>query len=827
VRYRGSQGPPSAPFHADYSVPVTLEPGEQKTARELEWPLLLERIARATKSEIARQALLAWRPEATLELARARMQRTHEAIALHARGAPLPVTRIEDHSESCAKLARSASLEGRELYTLSLTLEGAERLRAHLGRHGDDAPSLAAWLATSPALAPLLARIRDAVAPDGALHDHASPALERARRQSRDLRADLRQRVNGLVARFAEAMQGQYVVERDGRYVLPVRADAPFRVEGLVLGSSASGGTLYVEPALTHELGNDVQRAEATVRAEEARVLDELNGAVLAELDAVRVAQHACVEADCLAALVELANVTQAHAFEPLAEALLELKAMRHPLLEAHASEVVANDLELRSGRALVLSGPNAGGKTVALKCLGLAAWMVRAGIPIPAQPGSRVGWFEPVLTDIGDHQSLAQSLSTFSAHVRQVSEALELASPGALILIDELAGGTDPEEGAALASAVLERLLERGAAVCVTTHYERLKARAAGDERMSNSSVGFDRERLRPTFRLAHGVPGPSSALLIAERHGVPHAVIERARALVPEEQQSAQRLLEELERERVRLARAERELAHERDAARSLRQELEREQARLKNEERQRLSAETRELLDDVRRARGSLREAEALLKAAPDRRILGEAEQAVNEAARFVAIGGKLRRATQALEPRGEPEPAPLGWDQLAIGASVRFGPLGAEGKIVDKPKRDKLIVAVGAMRATVDVSDVTPLAAKGGVAPPAPARAARPKARSATAPGAGLTLSRVDSNTCDLRGMRVDEAIDRVDAFIDRLLSAGEPAGFVLHGHGTGALKVAVREHLRTSPHVARSEPAEQADGGDAFTVLWLR
>jgi DNA mismatch repair protein MutS2 len=805
---------------------VTLEPGEQETARELEWQTLLERIARATKSEIAHDALLAWRPEVTLEAARARMQRTREAMTLAARGAALPVTRIDDQSESCAKLARSSSLEGRELYTLSLTLEGAERLRAHLGRHGDDAPTLAVWLRTSPALAPLLERIRSAVAPDGTLLDGASPALERARKQSRELRADLRQRVSGLLARFAEAMQGQYVVERDGRYVLPVRADAPFRVDGLVLGSSASGGTLYVEPALTHELGNDVQRAEAAVRAEEARVLAELNGAVLGELEQVGVAQAACIEADCLNALVELASNVQAHAFEPLAEPRLMLKAMRHPLLEARAAtEVVANDLALESGRALVLSGPNAGGKTVALKCLGLAAWMVRTGIPIPADPGSRVGWFDPVLTDIGDHQSLAQSLSTFSAHMRQVSEALAQARAGALILIDELAGGTDPEEGSALACAVVERLLERGAAVCVTTHYERLKTRAAADARMTNASVGFDRERLRPTFRLVHGVPGPSSALLIAERHGVPNDVIERARALVPEEQQSAQRLLEEVESERARLGQARRELEREREAVRELRQELEREQARVKNEEKQRLSAETRELLDDVRRARGTLREAEALLKTAPDRRVLADAEQAVNEAARFVAIGGKLRRATQALEPRTEPEPAPLGWDQLAVGMAVRFGPLGAEGKIVEKPKRDKLVVAVGAMRATVDVSEVTPLA-KSGSAPP-PARPARVKARPAASPGAGLSLSRVDSNTCDLRGVRVDEALDRVDAFIDRLLSAGEPAGFVLHGHGTGALKSAVREHLRSAPHVARSEPAEPADGGDAFTVLWLR
>jgi DNA mismatch repair protein MutS2 len=805
-----------------------VESHEEKTRRELEWPLVLERIARACRSEIARVALSRWRPETQLAPARERVQRTREAITLARAGAPLPLMRIEDQAGAYIELTRGAGLEGRELHTLSLTLEGAEALRAYLERHADAAPLLGAWLRTSPALASLLARIRRAVAPDGSLHDDASPALARARHKSRELRADLRQRVNALLGRFADAVQGQYLVERDGRYVLPVRADAPFRIEGLVLGSSASGGTLYVEPALTHELGNDVQRAEAAVRAEEARVLAELNGAVLDALGDVQTAQAACVEADCLNALVEFAGAELAIPLEPTGDSVLELKAMRHPLLGMDGAEVIANDLSVRGGRALILSGPNAGGKTVALKCLGLAAWMARTGIPIPTAEGSTVGWFEPVIADIGDNQSLMQSLSTFSAHVQRVAEALHAGRPGALVLIDELAGGTDPDEGAALACAVVERLLERGAAVCVTTHYERLKTRAAEDERFENASVGFDRERLRPTFRLVHGVPGPSSALLIAERHGVAHDVVERARALVPAEQRAGQLLLDELEAERGRLERAQRELAQEHDAARARGHELEREQARQRAHERERLSAETRELLEDVRRARASLREAEARLKLAPlDRGSLADAEQASNHAAQFVAIGGKLRRAVSALEPRSGPEPVQLGWDELTVGMSVRFGPLGAEGKIVDKPRRDKLTVAVGAMRATVDVSEVTPATPRPSAEAPAPARATKQKPRRENAATPAATLARVDANTVDLRGMRVDEALERVDGLIDRLLSSGEPGGFVLHGHGTGVLKAAVRQHLRQAPHVARSEPAEQADGGDAFTVLWLR
>jgi DNA mismatch repair protein MutS2 len=536
---------------------VTAQRPEQKTASELEWPLLLERIAAHCQSDVAAGSLRALVPETSLAAARARMQRTREALRLHAT-APLPAARIDDQARALDEVERGAGIEAQELYAIGITLELTERLRTDLERHGGEAPALAAWLATSPHLTTLQELLQRSIGPEGAILDGASPGLRRARQRAQEHRHELRQKLTSLLGRFAEALQGQYVAERDGRYVLPVRSDAPFRVEGLVLGSSSSGGTLYVEPSATHDLGNQVQVAEAEVRAEEARVLRDLNQAVSAQLEDVRQAQRACVEVDCLRALATFAAQHQALAFEPGEEARLELRAMRHPLLLGQEGSVVANDLTLRAGQALILSGPNAGGKTVALKCLGLAAWMVRAGIPIPAAEGSYVGWFAAVVTDMGDNQSLLHSLSTFSAHIEHVRAALDRAAPDTLVLVDELTGGTDPDEGAALACAVVLALLDRGAAVCVTTHYPRLKSLAANDARLLNAAVGFDRERLLPTFRIEYGAPGPSSALWVAQRYGIDATVIARAEALLPEGVIDQRALARQLEEQRTRLEAA-----------------------------------------------------------------------------------------------------------------------------------------------------------------------------------------------------------------------------------------------------------------------------
>jgi DNA mismatch repair protein MutS2 len=813
---------------------VTPQQQEQKTAAELEWPLLLDRIAAGCQSEVAARALRCLVPEASLVAARARMQRTREALRLQTQ-APLPAARIDDQGEALDQVARGSGIEAQQLYALGITLELSHRIRAYLERHGAEAPALSAWLATSAGLVPLQQLIERSIGPDGTILDGASSGLRRARQRAAEQRHELRQKLTGLLGRFAEVLQGQYVAERDGRFVLPIRSDAPFRVEGFVLGSSASGGTLYVEPQETHELGNRVQVAEAEVRAEEARVLQELNQAVAAQLDDVRRAQQVCIEVDCLRALAAFAQRFEAIAFEPQEQSRLELKAMRHPLLLGEVGSVVANDLSLSAGQGLILSGPNAGGKTVALKCLGLAALMVRTGIPIPAAEGSIVGWFGAVLTDVGDNQSLMHSLSTFSAHIANVSTCLKRAGADTLVLIDELSGGTDPDEGAALACSVVLSLIERGSAVCVTTHYERLKSLAASDSRLFNAAVGFDRERLLPTFRIDYGAPGASSALLVATRFGIAADVITRAEALLPEGVVDQRALARQLEDQRTRLAAVTAEVEEERRKAAQLSRELEKERERRLREERGRLTQETQSVLEEVREARTRLRLAEARLsQTEAGTGSLEQAHRAVNDVAQFVAIGGKLRRASAALEPAPPPPAARPSWDELVLGARVTLTGLGTTGNVVAKPKRDQVTVAVGAMKTTVSIDAVSLVgSAEARSAPVAKASPRVPAERKRRGdvepekPVASVGALRTPSNTANLVGQRVEPALERLDGFIDGLLRSGEPVGFVLHGHGTGALRSAVRAHLAQHPCVNRAEAADREDGGDAFTVLWLR
>ncbi|MEB2312823.1 MAG: Smr/MutS family protein [Sorangiineae bacterium] len=799
-------------------------PRRAKTALDLEWALLLDRVAGAAAGEVAAARLRALAPASEPGDARARMARLRELLERRAQGHALPVRAVDDPRELIARARRGALATGPELTRLITVLALARELRAFARGERARESTLAPVLDSAPALDALLERLRRDLDDEGRVADRASPALAEARRRVAELRRNLSQRASALAQRHSEVLQGAYYAEREGRTVLPVRADAHRRVPGIVLGSSASGGTLYVEPEELIELGNRLRVEEAAVEREEARVLAELTALVAARAEDLAVAAEACITADLLSAIARFAEDARALPLAPDDGRGAELRGMRHPLLVATGVEVVPSDLLLEGGQALVISGPNAGGKTVALKSLGLAAWMARAGLPIPAEPGSRIGWLEPVLTDIGDSQSLSRSLSTFSAHVENLASILEASGEHALVLLDEVAAGTDPEEGSALAAAVLEALVTRGAAVAVTTHYERLKELSAGSARFVNASVGFDVERMLPTFRLSVGAPGASSALAVARRFGIPEPLIERARALLPERSVEREELVRHLEAERQALETARRTLEADALRQRELVAELEAERARARADEERRLARDAEALTAEVRHARAIVRSVlERTRHAGATRAELERAERELDAAAHPVAVGSPLARASK---PRASASnPLPVSADALAVGARVFVARLGLAAEVLEPPARGRVRVQAGALTLIVRVDE---LEREGGVV----GAARNPSKRLAREEKPSLALAgrhvpaRTRDNSLDLRGQRVDEALDELDRFIDRMLREGEPAGFVLHGHGTGAVKHAVREHLGTSALLARWEPAGRDDGGDAWTVFWV-
>ena len=600
--------------------------------------------------------------------------------------------------------------------------------------------------------------------------------------------------------------------------MLPVRSDSHERFPGIVHATSASGATLFLEPRAVVPMGNRLKVLEADVHREEEAVYARLTALVGEALASVEAAAEALAVADVRAATAKLARDLDLAFPEVVNEPRLDLRRARHLLLALDLPAVVASDVAIAAGRAVVVSGPNAGGKTVALKTMGLAALLVRAGIPVPCSEDSVVGLFDVVLTDVGDDQSLQRSLSTFSAHVKNLAGILADTGRGALVLLDELAGGTDPREGEALAAGVLDSLCARGGAVAATTHYEGLKALALADDRFVNASVGVDLATMTPTFKLAIGVPGSSSALSVARRYGMPSTVIARAERFLTREAQGFEAVVKQLHdaRAALELARAA-AVEREREALRA-RTALDQELEAARSRQRRVLADEARELLDHLHRARDDLRAAQARLRAKKvEAEPLREAERAIERVRGQVAIGGTLEPLVTSTDetPREPIRPA-----DLRRGARVWVPRLRAEAEVVEV-LGDQVRVAAGPLKLVVVASEL-----RAGPAP-VPRAHVRPTATQGprAEPPAPPAIATRD-NTCDLRGLRVDDALAMATSFLDRALNDGQPAVFLLHGHGTGALREALRRELAQSRYVARFAPADADQGGDGMTVVWL-
>ena len=802
-------------------LPCTLDDLSEMSEDHLEWNVLLDRIAATCASSVGAERVRALRPFASLSSARDRIDQVREALEAADQDLSIPRMPLPMVLPQLERIRRGGVASGPELRNVIRFLELSRQLRGYARTLRDQWPHLAHVLESDPALDRLEARLDAAITIDGSVADAASSELLRARRRVEAIRQSVVKVLAGLVERYAEVLRDRTYVERDQRYTLPVRADAHLRVPGIVLGSSGSGNTLYVEPREVTDLGNQLRLAEVQVEREVARVLAELSQLLEQSADLVLLAHEACVEADVLGALVGFARATDGSIPELCSDPVVSLKQMRHPLLALAQLPVVPNDMSLRGGTALVLSGPNAGGKTVVLKCLGLAVLMAQSGLPLPSAPGSKVGWFSLVLSDMGDAQSIPQSLSTFSAHVSHLASLLRYATDRTLILLDEVAAGTDPDEGSALAAALLEALIDKQAAVAVTTHYERLKELAARTEGFVNASVGFDLDSFIPNFRLLPDTPGPSTALAVARRFGIPEVVVDRARSLLERPAVDREEVLARLHADRKALEEARRDAEGERARQRELSARLTSEIEAAKDRQRSRLARESDELFDEIRSARAELRRLRASLsEKSATQQSVRRAERSVDQVARHLALGGRI---AEHIRPSSTAS-APVA-QRLSPGMHVRVRRLGAVGTVLEAEHRGQVRIQVGSLRMSSPVEELDLI---DGRPPAQPVRPAKRSTDRKLSPGlSGVTeVLRTSDNTLDIRGLRVDEAEAEVDGFIDQLLRTRNTYGFVLHGHGTGALKSAVRSHLAASKHVVRSRPAEPGEGGDAFTVLWI-
>ncbi|MGO9831918.1 MAG: endonuclease MutS2 [Myxococcaceae bacterium] len=745
-----------------------------------------------------------------------------EARALLARGEALPLGGVFDVRDNAERAAKGALLEPAELHACAQTLFAFRRLRQALEAGQQELPALFTLSRALPDLETLAARLEMSLEADGTLSERASPTLREARGRVRGLHRAIKGRLEALLREpaFTVHLREAYYSVRNGRYVLPVLAQDRAEVPGIVHNASQTGQTLFVEPQPLVGLGNDLAIAESLVLEEERRVLQELSGRVGAQAEALASGVAAAAELDEAEAAARLAQALDA-AVPGLeaADGPLSLLQLRHPLLALRGVAVVPNDVQLLDGvRALVISGPNAGGKTVTLTAVGLCALLLRAGLPIPAAAGSRVPLYTSVHSAVGDAQDLGAGLSTFSAHLGELKRIAEAAGPGSLVLIDEIAADTDPREGAALAIALLEELLQRGARALVTTHLEELKALTHVDGRFLNARVGFDARRMAPTYRLQLGAAGSSSALELAERMGLSPEVVARARALATGAGGPLSQALAALEAERRELA-ASTEAARKAAAEASARAAQLEQQARALEEESRAAQAQATQARAEA--AERSLAEVTTLLETLRKSASVERAEEARTQLAAQAKQARARAEASRLEQARGLAPPAP---SALQVGARVHHLGLGRDVELLAL-EGEEAVVAAGSLKLRVPKEALAGAHTK--ASPHRQGASARRQAAEARAQAAAAGPLEAGVRRCDVRGLRTDEALREVEGFLDRAFRDGESSVLLVHGHGTGALRQALRAALSASAYVHSHQPGDAHQGGDGVTRVTLR
>lgn len=798
----------------------------EKAAQALEWPKVLERLAEGAQSVLGAARCRGLALDNDLEILARRQQETTEWLRLSDGSDPTPVLSFPDTREVVQRASKGGVLEALELRDCGLVLTRMDEVARFCIRHAHEAPTvvlLAAGLQSTRELQRITRALDAAIQPDGAIKESATPELRRLTHAAQELKQRMREQLDRILhsSRYEDILQESYFAQREGRYVLPVKADMRGRMPGIVHDVSASGATVFLEPRELVELNNSIKVADLEIEREVRRILRELTLLVAGQADALQAGVEVLAELDSVQAKAALSRRLMANPVTLNDQGCVMLKQARHPLLVLAKDDVVANDILLdESIRVLVISGPNTGGKTVTLKIVGLFSLMVRAGLHLPCAPESEMAIFPELYADIGDAQDLSRDLSSFSAHMSQMvqllAESARSVSSGAdigqsLVLLDEPVTSTDPQEGAALAEALLCHLASLNMKVVVTTHYGPLKELAQTMPGFANASVEFDVTRLAPTYRLFLGVPGGSSALEIAGRLGMNEKILDDARQRLPKDDRRLEDLMVDLQQKQRQLADDLERAAQARAEAECAVVEAKALQARLEEAELDARKGLKKKLGEQFQRARAevqatvdALKREQKLIKAKETSQRLSELEI----------------QAKQELIPAGEPIPV----ERLRIGALVEIAGLGMTGSLLEDPQGKKRVrVKVGEGEVLATVANLIGVASGAAAPTPlSPASAATPRKFST---GGGLGLD--EQTVVDVRGQAADEALDHVIAALDRATLDGAPFLRIIHGHGTGKLKASLRAYFKESPYVAATRPGDRAEGGDGVTIVSVR
>lgn len=790
---------------------------EHKSLKTLEFDKILEKLAELAKNDAAKTIALGLEPTNNIRAVEQTLDETDAAVQLLLKFGSPEIVRISDISEAAKRLAAGGGLSMTELLNIARILKGARVMKQYTP---EQTGVLSGYIAGLEPDKRLEERITTSIVSEDEMADGASAELANIRRKIKNTSAKIRDTLDSMIHSqyYRKFLQDPIVTVRNGRYVVPVKAECRGEVRGIAHDMSASGSTVFIEPEGVVNANNDLSELAIKERAEIEKVLLDISNDAAERIEEIKLDFETLIHIDFVVAKARLALDMRAVMPKMNRSGVFKINKGRHPLIDK--TKVVPVDIELGTTfDTLIITGPNTGGKTVVLKTLGLFCLMAQAGLHIPAAEGSELSVCADIFADIGDEQSIEQSLSTFSSHMKNIVEISQKVTEGCLVLFDELGAGTDPTEGAALATAIIEDFRSAGAKIAATTHYSELKLYALTAKGIENASCEFDVATLSPTYRLLIGVPGRSNAFAISEKLGLPKRIIESSRNMLSDENIRFEDVLSKIEDNRISAEKNSEETARLRAETERLKAELAAERDKIEKQkdkiyDRAREKAEKIILRaqDDADRLLEELREAQ---KARDEKDALRQIQELKRE------LGLKIKNNKSPKQKKASAaKGAGVNLNSLKLGAEVMINDLGDKGSVLSINKKDKTaVVQVGIMKITARADNMTLAEEEEGKKP-------ERYTKKAAVYGGGLRRESVKSEV-DLRGMTLEEAEMETDKFLDECAMAGLKTVSIIHGKGTGTLRSGIQNMLRRHPHVKSFRLGKYGEGENGVTIAELK
>lgn len=787
----------------------------KKGLKVLEYNKIIEMLKAQANSQMAKERLAALLPETEIHRIREGLAETSEAVTVIVKKGALPLGEIYDINSALHFARKGGTLTMRQLLQILYNMKVTGNVITFLKSDLEYLPIIMGMSEVLVAFPKLAERIDRSILSEDEMADSASPELRNIRRSIARQNEAIRSKMNHILNSSDNKtfLQDAIVTMRDGRYVVPVKAEHRAKMPGIIHDQSSSGATIFIEPQVIVNLNNELRELELAEKAEIERILAELTSAVAEHFHDLINNQKILIELDIIFAKGKLSCKMQAEEPSINEEGFLDLRLARHPLIDP--KKVVPINLSIgKEYQTLVITGPNTGGKTVTLKTAGLLAMMAQSGLHIPAASTSSLPIYREIFADIGDEQSIEQSLSTFSSHMKNTVYLVEKAGSGTLVLLDELGAGTDPTEGAALAIAILERLAAQGAHTIATTHYNELKKYALSTEGVENASMEFNVETLSPTYRLSIGVPGKSNAFEISKKLGLPGKIIDRANQLIEKGDIAFEEVISAIENDK-------RKAQEERDEAIRLADELKKQKEELEKRQRELEKRESKVLKDAREEARAIIKEA---------RETASDVQKELKELAKVQSLGERTKRLEKSKRRIKESENRyadglerpvnanPVTAEELQIGDRVKILTLDQNGEVLTLPdEKGDLTVKVGIMKINVNVSDLM-LIIDG---------TKKKKTRTGGYGNLYRKKAQTISMSVNVQGQNLEDALMNVDKYIDDAYMAGLKEVTVIHGNGTGVLKEGLRRSFKKHKLIASYRKGGYNEGGDGVTIVKLK